>query len=188
MKRYLLFLATLLNAVWASAQYSGSGNGTENSPYLIYNATQLYQMNNFLGEDYAGVVFKLMKDLDLSDFINDNFPSQGWLPVGVESTPFQGKFYGNNHTLKGLWINRTSTNNVGFFGYVSGAEIKDLNIESTYVYGSSNVGTLVGYSTGTTISNCHITGTANETVKGAYVGGVAGYIVGSTSITDCSFN
>ena len=188
MKRYLLFLATLLNAVWASAQYSGSGNGTESSPYLIYNTTQLYQMNNFLGEDYAGVVFKLMKDLDLSDFINDNFPSQGWLPVGVESTPFQGKFYGNNHTLKGLWINRTSTNNVGFFGYVSGAEIKDLNIESTYVYGSSNVGTLVGYSTGTTISNCHITGTANETVKGAYVGGVAGYIIGSTSMIDCSFN
>ena len=127
MKRYLLFLATLLNAVWASAQYSGSGNGTESSPYLIYNETQLYQMNNFLGEDYAGVVFKLMKDLDLSDFINENFPSQGWSPIGVESTPFQGKFYGNNHTLKGLWINRTSTNNVGFFGYVSGAEIKDLN-------------------------------------------------------------
>ena len=188
MKRYILTLAVLLNAVWASAQYSGSGNGTESSPYLIYNETQLYQMNNFLGEDYAGVVFKLMKDLDLSDFINDNFPSQGWSPIGVESTPFQGKFYGNNHTLKGLWINRTSTNNVGFFGYVSGAEIKDLNIESTYVYGSSNVGTLVGYSTGTTISNCHITGTANETVKGAYVGGVAGYIIGSTSMIDCSFN
>ena len=108
MKRYILTLAVLLNAVWASAQYSGSGNGTESSPYLIYNETQLYQMNNFLGEDYAGVVFKLMKDLDLSDFINENFPSQGWLPVGVESTPFQGKFYGNNHTLKGLWINRTS--------------------------------------------------------------------------------
>ncbi len=188
MKRYILTLAVLLNAVWASAQYSGSGNGTESSPYLIYNETQLYQMNNFLGEDYAGVVFKLMKDLDLSDFINENFPSQGWSPIGVESTPFQGKFYGNNHTLKGLWINRTSTNNVGFFGYVSGAEIKDLNIESTYVYGLSNVGTLVGYAAGTTISNCHVTGTANETVKGAYVGGVAGYIVGSTSMTDCSFN
>ena len=188
MKRYMLFIAVLLNAVWASAQYSGSGNGTESSPYLIYNTTQLYQMNNFLGSDHAGVVFKLMKDLDLSDFINDNFPSQGWSPVGVEATPFQGKFYGNNHTLSGLWINRTSINNVGFFGYVSGAEIKDLTIESTYVYGSSNVGTLVGYATGSTITNCHVSGTGSETVKGAYVGGVAGYILGSTSMMNCSFN
>ena len=188
MKRYMLFIAVLLNAVWASAQYSGSGNGTESSPYLIYNTTQLYQMNNFLGSDHAGVVFKLMKDLDLSDFINDNFPSQGWSPIGVETTPFQGKFYGNNHTLSGLWINRTSINNVGFFGYVSGAEIKDLTIESTYVYGSSNVGTLVGYATGSTITNCHVSGTGSETVKGAYVGGVAGYILSSTSMMNCSFN
>lgn len=188
MKRYLLFLATLLNAVWASAQYSGSGNGTESSPYLIYNTTQLYQMNNFLGSDHAGVVFKLMKDLDLSDFINDNFPSQGWSPIGVEATPFQGKFYGNNHTLSGLWINRTSINNVGFFGYVSGAEIKDLTIESDYVHGSFYVGTLVGYAIGSTITNCHVSGTGAKTVKGGYVGGVAGYITGSTSMTDCSFN
>ncbi|MDO4991640.1 MAG: GLUG motif-containing protein, partial [Prevotellaceae bacterium] len=187
MKRYVLFLAALLNVIWASAQYSGSGNGTETDPYLIYNTTQLYQMNNFLGSNNAGVVFKLMKDLDLSEFINDNFPSQGWSPIGVETAPFQGKFYGNNHTLSGLWINRNSTNNVGLFGYVGKATIRDLKIESTYVYGSSNVGTLVGYATGATISNCHISGKNVETVKGTYVGGLAGYILGSTTITDCRF-
>lgn len=177
----------MFNTMLASAQYSGSGNGTEDDPYLIYNETQLYQMNNFLGSDNAGVVFKLMKDLDLSEFISDNFPSEGWIPVGVESTPFQGKFCGNNHTLSGLWINRTSTNNVGFFGYVSGATIKDLSIKSTFVFGASHVGTLIGYATGTTISNCHVTGTGSETVKGAYVGGVAGYILGATSITNSDF-
>ena len=187
MKRCILTLAVLLNAVWAFAQFSGSGNGTESDPYLIYNETQLYQMNNFLGSDHAGVVFKLMKDLDLSDFINENFPSQGWSPVGVEATPFQGKFYGNNHTLSGLWINRTSTNNVGFFGYVSGAEIKDLNIEAKYVYGSSNVSILIGYATGTTISNCHVSGIGSETIKGTYVGGMAGYAE-TTTLNNCRVN
>ena len=95
MKRYLLFFACMLSTIWASAQYSGSGNGTENDPYLIYNETQLYQMSNFLGQE--GVVFKLMKDLDLTNFIAENFPSEGWTPVGVESSHYKGKFLGNNH-------------------------------------------------------------------------------------------
>ncbi len=187
MKRYLLFVAVLLNAVWASAQYSGSGNGTESDPYLIFNETQLYQMNNFLGDQNAGVVFKLMKDLDLSEFISDNFPSEGWMPVGVESTPFKCKFYGNSHKISGLWINRTSTNNVGFFGYTSEATIQNLTIEATYVKGSAHVGILVGYANGSQITDCHVSGSSSETVTGSYVGGVAGYILGSTTMTECSF-
>ena len=187
MKRYLFLFAVLLNTLWVSAQYSGSGNGTENDPYLIYNETQLYQMNNFLGSSHAGVVFKLMKDLDLTEFISENFPSEGWMAVGVESSPFQGKFYGNNHTLSGLWISRSSTNHVGLFGYISGATIKDLNIESTNVLGETYVGTLVGYATESNISNCHATGTGSETVTGVYVGGLAGYIGESATVSNCSF-
>lgn len=140
--RLLFFFALTLSSLGVFAQYSGSGNGTESDPYLIYNETQLYQMNNFLGESHAGVVFKLMKDLDLTDFISENFPSEGWMPVGVETTPFQGVFYGNNHTLSGLWINRTSISNVGFFGYVSGATIDNLTIASSSIAGLSYVGVL----------------------------------------------
>lgn len=180
MKKLLFLLALLLNAVWASAQYSGSGNGTESDPYLIYNETQLYQMNNFLGSSNAGVVFKLMKDLDLTDFISENFPSEGWMPVGVESTPFQGKFYGNNHTISGLWINRTSTDNIGLFGYVSGATINDLTLHGSKISGKANVGGLVGYATSSTVANCH---TEFDGVSGsAMVGGLIGLII-STSVT-----
>lgn len=184
MRRYFLLMAVLLNAVWASAQYSGSGNGTESDPYLIFNETQLYQMNNFLGSSHEGVVFKLMKDLDLTEFISENFPSEGWIPIGVESTSFQGKFYGNNHKVSGLWINRPSTNNVGFFGYVSNATINDLTIESTHVYGDSYVGTLVGYANNVVIGNCHILGIGFDNVSGKYVGGLVGYIKSSV-VNNC---
>lgn len=65
MKRYLLSLSLLLcTAMTALAQFSGSGNGTEADPYLIFNETQLAQMANFLNND--SVVFKLQKDLDLT--------------------------------------------------------------------------------------------------------------------------
>ena len=67
MKKLFLLIICAVLSIGARAQYSGSGNGTESDPYLIYNETQLYQMNNFLGSNHAGVVFKLMKDLDLSE-------------------------------------------------------------------------------------------------------------------------
>lgn len=183
-KLYLLIICAAFSIV-THAQYSGSGNGTESDPYLIYNETQLYQMNNFLGDSHTGVVFKLMKDLDLSEFISDNFPSEGWIPVGVESTPFMGKFYGNNHKVSGLWIDRKSTDNVGFFGYLSNATIKDFSLESTHIYGGSYVGTLAGYATATIIENCNVQGYGSENVRGTYVGGFAGKIESSTMRT-CS--
>ena len=156
------------------AQYSGSGNGTEDDPYLIYNENQLSQVSNFLNQE--GVVFKLMKDLNLANWIAENNPSQGWLPIGVESTPFKGKFYGNNHKISGLKINRTSTNNVGFFGYVANATIRNLTIEGTTVSGSDNVGVLFGYISGSTVTNCHVLMTGSAGVSGkTFVGGFAGY-------------
>jgi hypothetical protein len=65
MKTTKCFLALLF--LWATtlpmfAQFSGSGSGTENDPYLIYNENQLAQLSNFLGQ--SGVVFKLQKDMD----------------------------------------------------------------------------------------------------------------------------
>ena len=97
MKRLLTVLTLFLSSMFTFAQFSGSGNGTENAPYLIYNQDQLAQVSNFLNQE--GVVFKLMKDLDITNWIAENNPRQGWLPIGVQSTPFKGKFYGNYHKI-----------------------------------------------------------------------------------------
>ena len=175
MKRLLTLAAIFICCMANSfAQYSGSGNGTEDDPYLIYNENQLSQVSNFLNQEE--VVFKLMKDLDLTNWIAENNPSQGWLPIGVESTPFKGVFYGNNHKITGLTINRKSTNNVGFFGYVTNATINNLTIEGTTISGADNVGVLFGYISGSTVTNCHVLMTGNTGVSGAsFVGGFTGY-------------
>ncbi len=154
-----------------NAQYSGSGNGTEDDPYLIFNVNQLSQVSNFLNQN--GVVFKLMKDLDLTEWIAENNPRQGWLPIGVESMPFMGKFWGNGHKVSGLMIKRTSSDYVGFFGYVSGATIENLTIEGSSIMGASNVGGFIGYASGSEITNCKLSLTSG--VEGTNkVGGFIG--------------
>ncbi len=182
MKR-LLTLGTMIlcSMLSALAQFSGSGSGTEESPYLIFNVTQLSQLSNFGGQE--GVVFRLMKDIDVSEWISDNNPRQGWTPVGVQATPFQGKLLGENHKITGLSITRASESYVGFFGYLSGATITDLTIEGSDVTGGSNVGTFVGYATNSTLTNCHakLSGKVSSS-SGNYVGGFAG------TISSCTIN
>ena len=174
----VITIVGLLCPQWAQAQFSGSGSGTDDDPYLIFNETQLAQVSNFLNQD--SVVFRLMKDLDLTAWIAENNPRQGWLPIGVESMPFMGKFLGNNHKISGLMINRTSIDYVGFFGYMSNAIIENLTIEGSSVAGSSCVGGFVGYSAGSEITNCNLTLSASIGVEGdSIVGGFVGKSVNS---------
>ncbi len=181
MKRLFISAAMLFCSLLTFAQYSGSGNGTEDDPYLIFNENQLSQVTNFLNQE--GVVFKLMKDLNLANWIAENNPRQGWVPIGVASTPFKGVFNGNNHKISGVFISRSTIDNVGFFGYVDGATITDLTIEGTTVSGANNTGVFIGYATGATLSNLVCNGTS---VTGANeVGGFAGQLF-STTVNNCS--
>lgn len=174
----------VLNSIWASAQFSGSGNGTESDPYLIYSATQLYQMNNFLNQ--PGVVFKLMTDIDLSDFIAENFNDEGWTPIGNSSSnSFQGKFLGNNHKITSLTINKPNKDYVGLWGYVNGATISDLKLECQNISGRSYVGCLVGRSEESTISGISVTNTEIH-ASSFYLGGIIGVAI-KTSLNNSSY-
>ena len=188
MRKLLSSLAFLLATIPIFAQFSGSGLGTESSPYLIYNENQLAEVANFLGQQ--GVVFSLQKDLNVSNYISENYPSQGWLPIGTSTSPFKGVFKGNGHTISGFFINRSSTNYVGFFGYIDGATINDLKLNATYIKGNNYVGAIAGYCKNTcTISGCSavISQSTGITAK-QYVGGIAGgtSILSSGNITNCN--
>lgn len=183
MKKFLLLLMCVLNSIWASAQFSGSGNGTESDPYLIYSATQLYQMNNFLNQ--SGVVFKLMTDIDLSDFIAENFNDESWTPIGSSSNPFRGKFLGNNHKITSLTINKPNKDNIGLFGCVLNATISDLKLECQNISGQSYVGCLVGIARYSTISGISVTNTEIH-ASSSYVGGIIGF-ADNLSLNNCSY-
>lgn len=184
MKRLLtsaaMFLCSLLTTF---AQFSGAGNGTENDPYKIYNENQLYEVRNFLNQE--GVVFILMKDIDLTNWIADNSPNQGWEPIGVAGSSFMGVFYGNNHTIKGLNIRRKTVDNVGLFGIISEATIQDLTIDCGFIVGNNYVGSLVGQADASKITNIKVTVFNDNGITGKEnVGGLFGKAIGST-LTGC---
>ena len=209
MKRLLTSAVLFLCCIATSfAQFSGSGSGTENDPYLILNPIQLDQLRNFLNKD--GVCFKLMADIDLTEYLEDSNPTQGWQPVGTTSTPFRGILDGNGKRITGLWIERTSGDYVGFFGATSNATIKNTTIKCTSVKGNNNTGLLIGYSQNTLISECiidgeiwglskvggcigasnastctNITSSVNVNGNGDYIGGLIGYADGSRKISEC---
>lgn len=163
------------------AQFSGSGSGTENDPYLILNPIHLNQMRNYLNQ--SGVYFKLMANIDVEEFIEDEWSSQGWMPIGTSSTPFIGVLDGNGKSISGFWIDRPNTDNVGLFANTDGATIKDLTINSTSVKGKSYVGIISGYSYNTAISGCIVT--SNDiTGNGKNVGGIVGCVTNG-SISEC---
>ena len=159
MKRLLTSAAMFLCSLLTFAQFSGSGSGTENDPYLIFNPIQLNQMRNFLNKN--GVYFKLMADIDLTEFVEDEYPSQGWLPIGSTSAPFRGILDGNSHVISGLWISRENSEDVGFFGNTSSCTIKNLTISAEKIEGKNSVGVIFGCSSKSLISRCTVSGKVN---------------------------
>lgn len=184
-ERWMLFLAFVLcmpmiGHAQSDQGWSGSGNGTESDPFRILDASDLDQLRNFLGK--SGVCFKLMDNIDLTDWITDNNPTEGWQPIGVGTSMFSGVLDGNGKTISGIMINRPSTEYVGLFGALNGATIKNLTLTGSSVKGANYTGTLAGYTNGTTtISSCTIS--AEVTGAAGYHGGAVGRNDGTLTLT-----
>ena len=162
------------------AQFSGSGSGTENDPYLILNPIHLNQLRNYLNQE--GVYFKLMANIDLTEFLEDENPTQGWQPVGSSSAAFKGILDGNGKTISGLWIKRSNADYVGFFGYTAKATIKNVTIVANDIVGKDNVAGLSGYSDNSTFNGVNFSSTKIQ--GGTNVGGLAGSTGDNMTLSD----
>ena len=122
--------------------------------------------------------------LDEDGNTTSNTPSVGWDPIGTSY--FRATFDGNGHTISNLYINRPNSNNVGLFGSVDGATIRNLGIVGGSVTGESYVGGLVGGGFRFSITACYATGNVTAASNGdgtVYAGGLMGG--GNGSITAC---
>ncbi|MDR0231546.1 MAG: Ig-like domain repeat protein [Dysgonamonadaceae bacterium] len=143
-----------------------------------------FKNGNFFGGDSHGSHELSKINIHFSDNTN------GWLPIGNSTTPFEGNFNGNRHVISGLWINRPTSDNNGLFGIVSnaakieslGVEIRSLSGAEVGIIGQDYVGGLVGRNrNAATITNCYVTGNISGRL---YVGGLAGKN-DFASITNC---
>ncbi|MCL1875799.1 MAG: putative Ig domain-containing protein [Synergistaceae bacterium] len=152
-----------------------------NPPSIITTAAQLDAVRGNLRGNY-----RLGNDIDLTSYLapggagHTKWGTEGWLPIGHESTnsEFTGSFDGNGYKITGLWINRPNAQNVGPFGYTQNATIKNVGVEiaDAGIIGGHTVGGLVGHqycnNGAGTIINCYATG--NVTATSYYVGGLVG--------------
>ena len=169
-----IFILCIATVNTTKGQFSG-GDGSVGNPYIITTATELAQLATFVNTKTspyadAGVCYKLNNDISLTGYQADS----GWIPIGARNTStFTGIFDGNNKTITELYINNTSLEYLGLFGFVSNSVIKNLGVVNVDISSSisTQAGGVVGRNQGSTISNCYSTGI----IIAAQAGGVAGY-------------
>ena len=200
---------------------SGAGQpGADGTPYAIADWNQLANINLVTWKGYD---FALANDLTAA---TGGYASQvkdgavlanngaGWRPIGSGEIDLLvlmeiltsgvsgtfGTFDGLGHTISGLVINRPEEDNVGLFGSLIQAEIKNLTLADVSVVGRDYVGGLVGgapFHTGMLPYN-ELRGAwdaSNVSIGGSvsgrsYVGGLGGAMGGQTGslglVTDSS--
>ena len=179
MKRIITLFFLSLCVYVANAQFSGNGSGTAESPYLITTALNVEEIRNFQG--VAGVQFRLMNDIDMSELVEDTYGDVGWNPI----PDFQGELDGNGFTISGLFINRPTVERVGFFSGLNNAYIHDLIlIYSGDIIGSEYVGGLCAYGS-SNIERCMIKANKILGASGSVVGGLIGYRTNNLKINEC---
>ena len=152
-----------------------NGTLTEN---IIVSDTVVYRS----GTAYPTVNAKLCSDIELST-------ETEWVPIGNSTNYYQGTFDGNGKCVTNLNITTDSVTDLGFFGYVQDATIKNLyvegNISATNDSYSYAVGGIVGYAKSSaksvTISNCINNVKINS--QSTFVGGILGNLHSNSEIT-----
>lgn len=157
------------------------------SVYEIATADDLWGLADLVetGEDsFAGKTVKLKNDIDLGGVtalgytIRDN----RWFPIGMYNK-FAGTLDGQGHSIKGVFIDERSRNEVGLFSALERtATIKNLTVEGV-INGGDYVGGIVGKNANARIENCSFKGEISAGSEYGYIGGIAGF--GSGTIIGC---
>ena len=159
MKIKNLFLSTILmiflsivSCLNAQTATPPEGDGSAQNPYQIATLENLYWLTQ--NSNQWNKQFIQTADINAHDSKNWD-KGKGFSPIGSESNPFTGYYNGNDHTIENVTINRTNTDYIGVFGYVSGGAltIENLGVTDANVGGRNFTGILIGanYHSGTTV-------------------------------------
>ncbi len=127
-----------------------NGDGSEDNPYQITNAAELYWFAEYVNKGNASACAKLMNDIT----VNENVIVQGalnsdvsgfveWTPIGQRigssTKPFSGTFEGNSCTISGLYVSATNGYK-GLIGYMQSGTVKNVTVADSYFSGTTNIG------------------------------------------------
>jgi hypothetical protein len=161
--------------------YSG-GSGLLADPFQIATLNNLVQLS--LWDGHWDKYFIQTAHIDASPTAP---PTQSITlnPIGGEDNiNFSGTYDGNNFTIDQLYQNRADGKPLGLFGITDGATLKNIHLTNVQIMGSLYVGGLVGMTSLSEFSNCHVTGAVNAVLL---AGGFVGYS-SNTTFTKCRAN
>ena len=135
------------------------------------------------GNTFDGYTIYLENNLDFGaretsgTWENTENEALKWTAIGKQKDiPLKATFEGNNHIIKGVYINNETKFN-GIFG--NSSSILNLTVKNSYIKGGDCSGTVVGAVRSGTIENCHnINSTVELYDECRSVGGVAGQVKG----------
>lgn len=180
------FAANAIPTSEQASNYDSLGDGSEEYPYVLLNATQLISLSN-KSKDNQNITehFKLGADITLTE---------SWTPITTVDehgygSQFLGTFDGDGHTIFGLKFNLSDYiaglfGMIGTSGVVKNVKLKDCNISVSSP--GQICGGIAGVNYGT-IENCHIIG--GKITSESDAGGLAGicwYGDGAPRIVACS--
>jgi len=185
MKKILSILIIASVSLFAQTVWNGKIDtvwyNVSQTEFTITTAEQLAGLAKLVNNknDFKNKFIKLGANIMLNDTTNwrnwaTQPPANEWTSMGESSlTAFEGTFDGNSFVIGGVYINN-SKENQGLFGDIGrGGLIKRLGVAASYIKGGyHNVGGLVGFSGGGTISESYFFGIVTGN-KG--VGGLVGY-------------
>ena len=163
--------------------YPFSGDGTENSPYLITSTEDWNHLasNQFMGVSYNGKCFQLTDNISVTRMVGYDLDHA-----------FQGTFDGDGNTITVSYGTATTPANIQYcapFKNTYRATIKNLCTAGTIYTSSTHAGGVVGRN-GTenlTMTNVKSSVTINSTYNGnANHGGLVGYAINAT-LEGCVF-
>ncbi len=155
-----------------SALPFGGGEGSVSEPYRICSISHLESIGGQSSED---AYYELAEDL--------SFSATSWLPIGNQSSPFEGHFDGGGYTLDGLTISGSDSYR-GLFGTIGASgEVRDVRLEDADIQGSQRVGVVAGRSYGL-IENVEVVA-AQVDATSFRVGGLVGELNDDAVLKDC---
>ena len=149
----------------AAAKDPGYTVSEDGKTYEVYNAEGLKNIAELVNEEWK---------LDINITLTNNIDLTGidWTPIGKDDNKaYTGTFDGGNHTITGLKIDQSGTDNVGLIGRLgSGGKVQDVTLTEVNVTGGTYVGGIAGQTDGT-VENCSVNGTVTgQNQTGGIVG------------------
>ena len=166
------------SATWSPniALLWGSGNGSQNAPYIITTPEGLDLLATLVneGNNYYNYHFELGEDITYNKNVDDNYT-----PIGISGNIFfAGTFDGKGYTISGIRITTVLYSFYGLFGNSDGL-IRNVilnDMEFTFSDYAHYVGGIVGFNSGE-VSNCLVKDSEITTSSG-YPDAIAGYSYG----------